>query len=487
MSGEAKGNDTDEGGKQKMKGIEEPGETDVLCGRGGAALRHPGNQTYRRLVHLNKGLYITCLKAEKLKISRSIVAAIREQNGRFLEKEGKASTWYDIGDKKAMEKTSQALREGQPKLRQKIVELGGGATGAAALLESQFPTGVYTGDAANQQQQMQQQIHMQHHQQQQQQIQVQHHQMQQPGIFDNNMPPPQPRDFQNNDFPNNEYLNNNAEMYSNNMPLTGTTIQEEPMLLNRNLRKTSLISSIDGQSIAQSQISLMSDYSNFGVGSIGTISIPAAPSYAATPNSLASGGTSSSDNKQRNMDRRKYFASMKYSRPPSGRFGNGGGRTRSSRQLYASNRSLGDGMPDIHLVESNPSLYSNISGPSQATSTGHTQSVEGPNSKAQEISRIFESRRSLMSGDGIGSRYDDARSTDMNSIFSDLSGKIGNVSTRSIAMSEMSDFDRKIVTNASTRSMAMSEISNIDDQLEEAPPLYEFDPSITAASDHLDP
>jgi len=130
-----------------LKDIINPIDTDVLCGRGGAALRHPGNQTYRRLVHLNKGLYITCLKAEKLKISKSIVAAIREQNGRFLEKD-KNGLFFDIGDKKAMEKTSQALREGQPKLRQKIVELGGGAAGAAALLEHQFnctaPTSVYS-------------------------------------------------------------------------------------------------------------------------------------------------------------------------------------------------------------------------------------------------------------------------------------------------------------------------------------------------------
>jgi hypothetical protein len=101
-----------------------PRDADVLCGRGGAALRHPGNQTYRRLVNLNKGLYITCLKTEKLKISRSIVAAIREQNGRFLEKSTDQNAWYDIGDKKAVEKTSQALREGQPKLRQKIIEMG---------------------------------------------------------------------------------------------------------------------------------------------------------------------------------------------------------------------------------------------------------------------------------------------------------------------------------------------------------------------------
>mmetsp|Transcript_22530 Transcript_22530/g.34048 ORF Transcript_22530/g.34048 Transcript_22530/m.34048 type:complete len:389 (-) Transcript_22530:514-1680(-) len=344
----------------------------------------------------------------------------------------------------------------------KIVELGGGATGAAALLESQFPTGVYNvntvGDAASQQQQqMQQQIQLQH--QQQQQIQAQQQQIQQQGMFDS-MPPPQPRGgFQGDDF--------------GNMPLAGATIQEEPMLLNRNLRKTSLISSIDGQSMAQSSLSLMSDYSNFGIESIGTISIPGAPSFAATPNSLASGNTNtSSGNMQRQMDRRKYFASMKYSRTPSSRSGNNSGTTKD-RQLYASNPSLGtDGMPDIHLVESNPSLYSNISGPSQVL--GPPQSVDGPNNKAQEVSRIFESRRSLMSGDGIGSY--DARSTDMNSIFSDLSGKIGNVSTRSIAMSEMSDFDRKITTNASARSIAMSEISGIDDhdQLDEAPPLYDF-------------
>lgn len=84
-------------GDMPLKGITEPHDNDVLCGRGGAALRHPGNQTYRRLVTLNKGLYITCLKTEKLKISRSIVAAIREQRGRFLEKDAKLGTWYDIG------------------------------------------------------------------------------------------------------------------------------------------------------------------------------------------------------------------------------------------------------------------------------------------------------------------------------------------------------------------------------------------------------
>ena len=48
---------------------------------------------------------------EKLEISKSIVAAIREQKGRFLKEGDAKGTWYDIGNKKATEKTSQALRD----------------------------------------------------------------------------------------------------------------------------------------------------------------------------------------------------------------------------------------------------------------------------------------------------------------------------------------------------------------------------------------
>jgi hypothetical protein len=121
-----------------LTGVTKITENDIICGRGGVALRHPGNLAYRKIVGLNKGLYATCLKAEKLKISKSIVAAIREIDGRFLEREdGKTSssldekdergnpvTWKDIGDKRAIEKTSQALREGQPKLLKKLAAMG---------------------------------------------------------------------------------------------------------------------------------------------------------------------------------------------------------------------------------------------------------------------------------------------------------------------------------------------------------------------------
>jgi hypothetical protein len=134
-------------GQEEMSSVTNPCDSDVLCGRGGAALRHSGNQMYRRLVNLNKGLYITCAKTEKFKISRSIVAAIREQRGRFLEK-NKDGTWCEICEKKAIDKTSQALREGQPKWRQKVVEMGGVA-GNAAIIKSQFPGGADLSGCSN--------------------------------------------------------------------------------------------------------------------------------------------------------------------------------------------------------------------------------------------------------------------------------------------------------------------------------------------------
>jgi hypothetical protein len=69
-------------------------------------------------------MYLIYSKNEKTAISRSIVAAIRKTSGRFLERSKDLQPWYDIGDAKATEKTSRALREGQPKLRKKMIDHG---------------------------------------------------------------------------------------------------------------------------------------------------------------------------------------------------------------------------------------------------------------------------------------------------------------------------------------------------------------------------
>jgi len=72
-----------------------------------------------------KILYATCPKADKIKISQNIVNIIRTQNpaGRFLVRDSITGTWSDIGDKRAIEKTSQAPREGQPIFRRRIHSL----------------------------------------------------------------------------------------------------------------------------------------------------------------------------------------------------------------------------------------------------------------------------------------------------------------------------------------------------------------------------
>ncbi|KAL7528280.1 hypothetical protein ACHAXR_002360 [Thalassiosira sp. AJA248-18] len=94
--------------------------SDVLIGRGQGAQRHPGNAKYRTLVLSNKGLYAKCPRSDKSKISKGIVAAVRELGGRFLELDKQSGIYRDIGDKKAYEKTSQALPEGQSKIRKQM-------------------------------------------------------------------------------------------------------------------------------------------------------------------------------------------------------------------------------------------------------------------------------------------------------------------------------------------------------------------------------
>jgi len=93
-------------------------ENDVLCGRGGESNHHPGNQQYRKLVKAFQPLYIASKRRFKPKIAQCIVYTVRSLGGRFLKKtDPRGSHFEDVGNVKAREKTSQALREGAPELR----------------------------------------------------------------------------------------------------------------------------------------------------------------------------------------------------------------------------------------------------------------------------------------------------------------------------------------------------------------------------------
>ena len=114
--------------------VNEISQHDILFGRGGGTNKHAGNVYFRTLVSYQQPVYVKSRKRDKTMIAKAIVADIRSKGGRFLRKEKyqsaniiSGSRWVDVGDKKATEKTSQALREGLGgKMREVMGKAGAG-------------------------------------------------------------------------------------------------------------------------------------------------------------------------------------------------------------------------------------------------------------------------------------------------------------------------------------------------------------------------
>jgi hypothetical protein len=77
---------------------------------------HQGNIWFRRLVRSNRALYKTCPKHTKLLVAKAVVKAVQGQNpsGRYLETDKATGGWKEIQYRRALDKTSQALREKDP-------------------------------------------------------------------------------------------------------------------------------------------------------------------------------------------------------------------------------------------------------------------------------------------------------------------------------------------------------------------------------------
>lgn len=97
-----------------------PAPHDVLSGRGGSVNAHPGNCQFRDWVHLRKEEYnLAKTKQAKADICRTVIAQVVALGGRFLVKESPNSPWWiEQDEERIMAKTSQALREGAPKIRE---------------------------------------------------------------------------------------------------------------------------------------------------------------------------------------------------------------------------------------------------------------------------------------------------------------------------------------------------------------------------------
>lgn len=85
---------------------------------------HPGNKRYRKLVEARKVDYVNSKRLDKPLVALDIIKMWRSQKppGRFLKIDEDSGLWHDVGDKKAREKTSQALREKAPLLRKQQEE-----------------------------------------------------------------------------------------------------------------------------------------------------------------------------------------------------------------------------------------------------------------------------------------------------------------------------------------------------------------------------
>ena len=86
-------------------------DLDVISGRGSGIQNHIGNINYRAIVSSRRREYTSVKKFQKIRISKEIVATIRDGGGRFLELDKCTQLYYDIGDVHAVAKTSQALRD----------------------------------------------------------------------------------------------------------------------------------------------------------------------------------------------------------------------------------------------------------------------------------------------------------------------------------------------------------------------------------------
>lgn len=92
---------------------------DVLSGRGNGVAIYPGNRQFREFIRSFKDEYVRAYRNEKGNVASDVIRTVLSLNppGRFVEK-AKSGNGYQLVDySRALEKTSQALREGSAALR----------------------------------------------------------------------------------------------------------------------------------------------------------------------------------------------------------------------------------------------------------------------------------------------------------------------------------------------------------------------------------
>ena len=94
------------------------GDWDVPLGRTSEVREAVGNIRFRAIIDKHRPAYqAASQKADKTRISTSIVRMIYSNGGRFLDRKKETGDWYEISSVKALAKVSQSLRNGTRPLR----------------------------------------------------------------------------------------------------------------------------------------------------------------------------------------------------------------------------------------------------------------------------------------------------------------------------------------------------------------------------------
>jgi hypothetical protein len=511
-----------------------------------------------------------------------------------LERDAKEGVWIDIGDKKAIEKTSQALREGQPKLRKKMVELG-------QIPPDQLVAADHVVNPVQQQQNYGNGIYNPRQQQnsnmnnmnnmninmmnnnfggsqefsnsnsntlgylQQQQLELEQQQRNQMMMMRRRSQQAQ-QQFNNsfNNSSNSNSFNNssNSNSFNNNSfseipaPLRATSnnmndFNEVSMLSRLSLASTtpnnvmsipswtpsiSSVDFMDGLDLDPQLLSTARSRSrtSFNRGNTSSYGEPSpsnnnginVPQQIGTtgrddnffvPERIGSLGAEdepeSEQQEQKQNQKQQQQTSTSTSagdrgRVSGGRSGNNAdGRQRSPppppktidqrRRLFAkmksarttnalSSRSITDGMPDIHMVDSQFSLLSNLSAHGSKHQGANTMDISTHRSKHQGANTMDISTHKDKNKESIGSEYIGVGSR--RSLMSGLSPGLSKLSGHSDINNLFStnSMSKKIGggtshQNVSSRSLAMSEFSGIDEEFAEDDFSFELPPSRTAS------
>lgn len=106
--------------------IFELGDNDIVCGRGAPSNLQEGNKIFREMVEQHQAFYLCSKRADKPKIALQVMDEVRARGGRFVRRvkaatNGRSFGWEELEEKRSYEKVCQALREGAPEIRRKML------------------------------------------------------------------------------------------------------------------------------------------------------------------------------------------------------------------------------------------------------------------------------------------------------------------------------------------------------------------------------